>query len=185
MPFQLVRLFARGPRSAVATAIFPGFFAVLCGCSVLNCSSARFLSIEEAPSANRAALYVLRPESPAYALWEFTAELHHYPGGDFTDQTDARMIASVELANHEFARFVVAPGVYRLELPDFASTFKVLRIEAGATEYVRARLFSTGFFAPADVVLEEIDRKQALQHLLGYGRMKERPAVDASSTSEN
>ncbi|HNN07244.1 MAG TPA: hypothetical protein PKN56_27065, partial [Leptospiraceae bacterium] len=130
------------------------------GCS----ASAKFKKLYSR-SENLSDFYLIRPYSPALALWSFNVKLLKYRDR-FSSAETPELIRDFSLRVGHYIHFRLPKGQYKIVSPYFRNSEKIVYVDGKSEKFIHFKLFSEGFFSGAELYFQEIEKKDALGFLL-------------------
>ena len=137
---------------------------------IAGCSTGREFQMFQPATVNTSGLYLLRPNSPALALYSFRIDLYKF-NGHFKDN-DSQLLTSFSLHTGEYIYLKLSPGFYLIHLNERSEHRHIINLESGNTYYTAIDIFNTGMFSLAELRIIEMDREEAANELITQaGRM--------------
>ncbi|MCB1175429.1 MAG: hypothetical protein KDK39_17775 [Leptospiraceae bacterium] len=131
---------------------------------------------ESGPDEKFISLYLLRPYNSIYSLNSLAVQVATYPDNDTANEP--KLLNEFLLDNGEFLCLQYGPGLYRINLPDYAQNYTLIELTADRQQYVAFVLHSTSFFSKSLFLPKQIDKESAVAYLLQYGHMFERSTTN-------
>ncbi|HMV79751.1 MAG TPA: hypothetical protein PL048_16460 [Leptospiraceae bacterium] len=137
------------------------------GCS----ASAKFKKLYSR-SENLSDFYLIRPYSPALALWSFNVKILKYRDKFKSEEIPVQM-RDFDLKAGEYIHFRLPIGHYKITAQYFKNSEKIIFIDGKSEKFMHFYLFSDGFFSGTELFFQEIEKKDALGFLLEGSNMAE------------
>ncbi|HMY66720.1 MAG TPA: hypothetical protein PL163_08720 [Leptospiraceae bacterium] len=155
-------------------SLFSGrfFFLILFIFFFNDCSSSAKFRRLYAKSENFSDFYLIRPYSPALALWSFNVKILKYRDKFKSEEIPVQM-RDFDLKAGEYIHFRLPIGHYKITAQYFKNSEKIIFIDGKSEKFMHFYLFSDGFFSGTELFFQEIEKKDALGFLLEGSNMAE------------
>jgi len=123
-------------------------------------------------------VYVYRPYENVLLFNKYKVIVYKYSGNFMEKGVDPVFLKSYTLKNGSFIALSLAPGYYKLVMPQFKDTFKIIHVKAGNVYYYKIIFFARGFFKKADSFIQEKEQYDAVEEMLRYGGLVKKDTPD-------
>lgn len=158
------------------------FFFILLGFTIQCAEKKSFVKLESKEN-DSGLFYLIRPDHPSLALWNYECLLYRYPG-KFSSSIQPTPIYKIELENGSLGYLRLQEGTYRLDVVGKEDATKVFQIKRGEEKYFELTIFSESKIGKSELTFREIDKKTALSEILSTPFFAEHPFVSVQMPVE-
>ena len=136
--------------------------------SLSFCASREKFVKVDSPEPGMGRLFIYRPFRNVLVMSRYKILLYKY-SGDFRNSHFGKPVTKYVMKNGTFVSLSLTPGYYRIEMPRFRNTFKIILVKAGETGYYNVVFYSKGRMGNADAFIKEETPEDAVFEMLRYG----------------
>ncbi|MBM9590455.1 hypothetical protein JWG41_08370 [Leptospira sp. 201903075] len=149
------------------------FFLIQFGFTMQCAEKKAFVKLESKEN-DSGLFYLIRPEHPSLALWNYECLLSRYPD-KFSSQIQPTPLYKIELENGSLGYLRLQEGTYRLDVVGKEDATKVFQIKRGEEKYFELKIFSESKIGKSELTFREIDKKATLTEILSTPIFVEHP----------
>ncbi len=144
---------------------------------LISCSSSEKFKKLHQSEENYSNFYLLRPFSPALALWSFEINVSKYK--DKYDPKELPVLTKkFNIRVGYFIYLKLPKGYYKLSSPFFKDSDKIIFCDGKSETFFNYYLFANDFFSKTELFFQEIKKEEALANLLEGNKMSEHGASE-------